>query len=264
MQSTRLGMEKRLSNNIIPHNTLKSLQEIRVNSPTASARIDCSCHQPPSVCLICAWRDAPDMRVATKRPESALIDGKIYLEEEQRSLRFSTWNPLPSISEDDDYPEVQLRRGELFATTSNHKKYAFDPKQGTWKEHRGLPYTRNEPWCVIDNVKFSVLKGRLMWYERGNWFSIKDLKDVCTKPHVNHHTTILLANHGGGSILVIWDELHSLEFPGAGKMRKHVCKNRRIWCVLSWRSPSSDWSLRFGGRLYGRMLCLQSPNHSSY
>ncbi|KAH0853428.1 hypothetical protein HID58_093203 [Brassica napus] len=194
----------------------------------------------------------------------AIVDRRRKLEEEQRSLRFSTWNPLPSISEDDDYPEVQLRRGELFATTSNHKKYAFDPKQGTWKEHRGLPYTRNEPWCVIDNVKFSVLKGRLMWYERGNWFSIKDLKDVCTKPHVNHHTTILLANHGGGSILVIWDELHSLEFPGAGKMRKHVCKNRRIWCVLSWRSPSSDWSLRFGGRLYGRMLCLQSPNHSSY
>ena len=68
---------------------------------------------------------------------------------------------MPSLSEDNDYPEVQLRRGELLATTSNHKKYVFDPKQGTWKEHPGFSYTRNGPWCVIDNVKFSVFKASL-------------------------------------------------------------------------------------------------------
>ncbi|RIA03998.1 hypothetical protein BRARA_K01770 [Brassica rapa] len=195
------------------------------------------------------WRDAPDMGVARKRPETALIDGKIYVvgggAKESSSwpevfdLKSQTWNPLPSLSDDDDdYPEVQLRRGELFATTSKHKKYAFDPKQGTWKEQLGLmellglSYNRNGPWCIIDNVKFSVFKRKLMWSERGNWFSVKGLKDVCTKPHVNHHTTIQLANHGGGSILVIWDELHSLEFPVTGKTRKHVCKNRRIWCAV--------------------------------
>ncbi|KAH0853431.1 hypothetical protein HID58_093206 [Brassica napus] len=193
------------------------------------------------------WRDAPDMGVARKRPESALIDGKIYVvggETKESSswpevfdLKSQTWNPLPSLN-DDDKAEVQLRIGELLATTSNHKRYAFDSKQGTWKEQLalmeplGLSYNRSGPWCIIDNVKFSVFKRKLMWSERGNWFSVKGLKDVCTKPHVNHHTTIQLANHGGGSILVIWDELHSLEFPVAGKTRKHVCKNRRIWCAV--------------------------------
>ncbi|KAJ0263591.1 F-box domain-containing protein [Hirschfeldia incana] len=212
------------------------------------------------------WRDAPDMRVARKRPESALIDGKIYVvgggtEEsswpEVFDLKSQTWNQLPSLNDDDD-AEVQLHIGELLATTSNHNKYVFDSKQGTWKEQLGLmeqpglmeqlglmeqeqlalmeslgiSYNRNGPWCVIENVKFSVLKGRLMWYKCGNWFGVKGLKHVCTKPHVNHHTTIQLANHGGGSILVLWDELHSHEFPVAGKMRKHVCKNRRIWCAV--------------------------------
>ncbi|WZY85203.1 hypothetical protein YC2023_031587 [Brassica napus] len=56
-------------------------------------------------------------------------------ESEVFDLKSQTWNPLPSLSEDNDYPEVQLRRGELLATTSNHKKYVFDPKQGTWKEY---------------------------------------------------------------------------------------------------------------------------------
>ncbi|XP_033148533.1 putative F-box/kelch-repeat protein At4g35120 [Brassica rapa] len=151
------------------------------------------------------WRDAPDMGVARKCPESALIDSKIYVvgggteESEVFDLKSQTWNPLPSLSDDGDYPEVQLRRGELFATTSKHKN-------------------------VVDR--------KLMWYEHGHWFSVKGLKDVCTNPYVNHHTTILLANHGGGNILVIWDEPHSLKFPVAGKMRKHVCKNRRIWCAV--------------------------------
>ncbi|KAG2238460.1 hypothetical protein Bca52824_092302 [Brassica carinata] len=106
------------------------------------------------------------MGVARKRPESALIDGKIYVvggETKESSswpevfdLKSQTWNPLPSLN-DDDKAEVQLRIGELLATTTNH---------------------------------------------------------------------------GGGRILVIWDELHSLEFPVAGKTRKHVCKNRRIWCAV--------------------------------
>ncbi|XP_048629664.1 F-box/kelch-repeat protein At5g39560-like [Brassica napus] len=74
------------------------------------------------------WRDAPDMGVARKCPESALIDSKIYVvgggteESEVFDLKSQTWNPLPSLSDDGDYPEVQLRRGELFATTSKHKK----------------------------------------------------------------------------------------------------------------------------------------------
>ncbi|KAH0935256.1 hypothetical protein HID58_012373 [Brassica napus] len=126
-------------------------------------------------------------------------------ESEVFDLKSQTWNPLPSLSEDNDYPEVQLRRGELLATTSNHKKYVFDPKQGTWKEHPGFSYTRNGP-CV------------------------KGLKDVCTKPHVNHHTTILLANHGCGSILVLWDELHSLEFQWPGKCGNMSAKTRELVC----------------------------------
>ncbi|CAH8313006.1 unnamed protein product [Eruca vesicaria subsp. sativa] len=188
------------------------------------------------------WRDAPDMRVARKRPESALIEGKIYVvgggtqESEVFDLNSQTWKPLPSLS--DDY-KVQLCRGELFAIC-NHKKYAYDSKQGAWKKYRDFSFNnrrrlRSGPWCVVENVKFSVVDRMLKWYDdskRVKWFSVKGLEDVF-KDHVNHHTTIQLANHGGGSILVIWDELdYSLEFPLAGKMRNHVCKNRRIWCAV--------------------------------
>ncbi|KAH0850520.1 hypothetical protein HID58_095472, partial [Brassica napus] len=131
------------------------------------------------------WRDAPDMGVARKCPESALIDSKIYVvgggteESEVFDLKSQTWNPLPSLSDDGDYPEVQLRRGELFATT------------------------------------------------------------------------------------IIWDEPHSLKFPVAGKMRKHVCKNRRIWCaVIKFEKRFFGLKFEVWGRFNGLMLCLQSPNHS--
>ncbi|CAH8313007.1 unnamed protein product [Eruca vesicaria subsp. sativa] len=189
------------------------------------------------------WRDAPDMRVARKRPESALIDGKIYVvgggteEPEVFDLKSQTWKPLPSLSDD---AEVQLCRGELLAI-SKYKKYAYDSKQGAWKEN--LVFSLNSfnfrmrltsgPWCIIESVKFTVFNRMLKWYddsEPGKWLSVKGLKDVCPKPHVN--TTIQLANHGGGTILVLWDELDSLEFPVAGKIWQHVCKNRRIWCAV--------------------------------
>ena len=108
------------------------------------------------------WRDAPDMGVARKRPESALIDGKIYVvggETKESSswpevfdLKSQTWNPLPNLN-DDGKAEVQLRIGELLATTSNHKRYAFDSKQGTWKEQLALM----EPLGLMELLGLSYL-----------------------------------------------------------------------------------------------------------
>ncbi|KAH0850511.1 hypothetical protein HID58_095474 [Brassica napus] len=103
------------------------------------------------------WRDAPDMGVARKCPESALIDSKIYVvgggteESEVFDLKSQTWNPLPSLSDDGDYPEVQLRRGELFATTSKHKNHILS--SFPWLGICGNMSAKNRRiWCAV--IKF--------------------------------------------------------------------------------------------------------------
>ncbi|CAH2065951.1 unnamed protein product [Thlaspi arvense] len=67
--------------------------------------------------------------------------------------------------------------------------------QRRWKELVELcfgPGDTSEPWCVIENVKFSNFRGKLEWYdtERRNWIDVEGLK-------YKDGRTIHLANHGG-------------------------------------------------------------------
>ncbi|CAL9223597.1 unnamed protein product, partial [Arabidopsis halleri] len=198
--------------------------------PSSAVRVfDCRTH---------TWRDAPNMTVARKRARSVFVDGKIFViggtEESSSSMNWAeffdlktqTWKPLPRPINNKD-ANVEIRGGKLWLRS---KQYM------------------NEPWCVIENIMFTVHAGKVSWYDsdRRKWYRLKGLKylhtwhlvSYRTKHLVSYHTT-WLANYGG-KLVILWERIPKPYIPVWRKRGSVHCKSMRIvyretkkiWCAV--------------------------------
>ncbi|XP_010490410.1 PREDICTED: putative F-box/kelch-repeat protein At4g35120 [Camelina sativa] len=209
------------------------------NQPSSAVHVfDCRTH---------TWRDAPNMTVARKRAQSALMDGKIYViggtVETSSSMTWAevfdlstqTWKPLPSPT--NDYAcKVGIRRGKLYVK-SEHKKYVYDSRDGRWKELlEGLSGEyKFRPCCVIEDVNFGVHRdGKVGWYdsERKNWSMVKGLED-----HRFGYRTIRLANYGG-KLIILWDYRPPPQYRYVSVDRTKCCRRRRSFRCKTKRRVS--------------------------
>ncbi|KAL0677320.1 hypothetical protein Bca4012_005301 [Brassica carinata] len=177
--------------------------------PSSAVRVfDCRTH---------TWRDnAPDMTVARKFAKAAFIDGKIFVTGgtedtmnwvEIFDLKTQTWTPLPS---------------------PNNAKLIFMDESYTLEV--AIQGHKIGPWCVIEDVKFSFDLHKLMWYysEKIIWKRVMGLEELYINPLIRY-STVRLGNYCG-TLIILWDEPRSHEFPMPMRSRCVSCK--RIWYAV--------------------------------
>lgn len=97
--------------------------------------------------------------------------------------------------------------------------------------HGGFgPGHKIEPWCVIEDVKFSFDLHKLMWYysEKIIWKRVMGLEELYINPLIRY-STVRLGNYCG-TLIILWDEPRSHEFPMPMRSRCVSCK--RIWYAV--------------------------------
>ncbi|CAH8329552.1 unnamed protein product [Eruca vesicaria subsp. sativa] len=209
-----------------------------------------------SVCVLdCrshTQRRAPKMRVARESAKACVLDGNIYVMGgcsenkecwgEVFDLKTQTWDeelPLPSPSGEDVFDcifEVLVLGAKIYVITE-HNKYAYDPKEGTWllldTGFAGLKsiLELGIVWCVVDNIVFKEFSDDLFWYDLscGKWLVVEGLEDLLWDAKVNcRYRMIQLVNYGG-KLVIVWVVLPDVIYR---RSKPPVIPEERTWFAV--------------------------------
>ncbi|CAA7028160.1 unnamed protein product [Microthlaspi erraticum] len=195
-----------------------------LTTPSSSVRVlDCLSH---------TWYDAPSMTVARTRPESVLLDQKIYVMGgcgrcdnwfEVFDIETQSWSVLRSRFADRD----ELRRGSMvyalqgkLHVVSERSECTYEPKSGTWEvdSYHGMVDV-----TVIENVMYCCSnKEYLMWCddEDRKWKDIKGLENL-GQYLISPWDEPRLFNYGG-KLVVVWRQTLGQDF---------VNGESKVWCA---------------------------------
>ncbi|CAA7033335.1 unnamed protein product [Microthlaspi erraticum] len=220
--------------------------------PSCSVRIlDCRSH---------TWRDAPSMTVAREAACAFFCDDKIYvmggcdIDEdfanwmEMFDMKTQSWTALPGPGADEDelrsllrecyyYDIAVVRDGKLYLAIDD-KKYAYDPKDGTWKlvrQQSSFPFLSLVVWCDIDNIIYGCTWSKvLMWFdsktEGREWREIKGLGKLFEDRTSGFGTRreFGMANYGG-KLLVMCNKQKNKIWYAKISLELRFNNGREIW-----------------------------------
>ncbi|CAH8309032.1 unnamed protein product [Eruca vesicaria subsp. sativa] len=174
-------------------------------------------------CRSHTWSNAPSMFVARGAPSVCVLDGKIHVFGGCKNLdatnwmevfdtNTQTWEFAPSSSLDEKI--CSSFRYQSFAYDGNVYVNPFGKPEifykmvnkGRWRAGDlalAQPWICLSPYCVMENVLYSYLYGRIRWYDSQVkcWKEVEGLESLFSIPRY----TSKLADYGG-KLAVLWDD----------------------------------------------------------
>lgn len=186
-----------------------------VDSDNASPRVmvmDCRSH---------TWSDAPSMLVARETPSVCVLDGKIYVMGGCKNLDATNWMEVFD-TKTQTWEFVPSSLDEKFCSRFRYQSFAHDgnvymnpigtsdvykmTNKGRWRAG-DLALAQGwiclSPYCVIENVLYSYLYGRIRWYDfqKKCWKELEGLENLFSFPR----KATKLADYGG-KLALLWDD----------------------------------------------------------